>query len=118
MDFVIPDIMTISSQYQGKCKGFKNNDGTMTVHNWGVGDQIFYQRDPKCICINESCFNQQQQATGGVQSASTGSTTDMKAKITRSTDERAIDLGVFISTCANANIELKGSDVAQVWCRL
>lgn len=110
--------MTINSQYEGKCKGDKNDDGTLTIHNWSVGDLIFYQRDPKCICVNQACFEKQQQAAGGKINTYAGSTTDIKAKITRTTDERATDLGVFISTCANANIELKGSDVAQVWCRL
>ncbi len=110
--------MTISSQYEGKCKGIKNDDGTLTIHNWSVGDQIYYQREPKCICVNQTCFEKQKQATGSTQSASTGSTTDMKAKITRSTSERESDLGAFIATCSNASIELKGSDAAQVWCRL
>lgn len=56
--------MTINSQYEGKCKGFKNPDGTLTVHTWDVGSQIHYQKMPKCICINEACFNQQKAGAG------------------------------------------------------
>ncbi len=56
--------MTLTSQYDGKCKGFKNPDSTITIHTWVVGNEIYYQKDPKCICINEACFNQQKGAAG------------------------------------------------------
>jgi hypothetical protein len=107
--------MTLSSQYEGKCKGYTNDAGELIIHSWRVGDQIFYQRDPKCICINADCFEKQKQATGTTPARQS---TDIKAKITRTTDERAADLGVFLSTLANASISASGSDCAQVWCRL
>jgi len=107
--------MTIQSQYEGKCKGYTNDAGELTIHSWRVGDQIFYQRDPKCICINADCFEKQQHAAG---TSPAKQTTDMKAKITRTTDERASDLGVFLSTLANANISATDTACAQVWCRL
>jgi hypothetical protein len=110
--------MTINSQYEGKCKGFKNEDGTLTIHNWSVGDLIFYQREPKCICINQQCFEKQQQAAGGKINTYTASTTDIKAKITRTTDERASDLEKFIETLTKSKIIPNGADCAQVWCRL
>lgn len=66
--------MTIISQYDGKCKGFKNPDSTLTIHTWSKGQQIHYQKEPKCICTSEDCFNQQKASAGTpAQSPPTGS---------------------------------------------
>jgi hypothetical protein len=49
---------------------------------------------------------------------STPAGAENKAKKTRSTEERVIDLEAFIATCANHQIAVTGTDSAQVWCRL
>ena len=54
--------MTISAKFEGKCKGLPN-DGNLIVHSWKIGDQIHYQKEPKCVCINEECFNYQKSQT-------------------------------------------------------
>jgi hypothetical protein len=41
----------IKAKYDGLCK-FCGSD-------WIVGDNIFYQKNPKAICADEKCFNQQ-----------------------------------------------------------
>lgn len=56
--------MTLTSQWDGKCKGFSNPDGTITIHTWKANDEIHYQKDPKCVCSDEACFNQQKGAAG------------------------------------------------------
>jgi len=62
----------MKSQWEGKCKGMKTADGLM-VHSWKVNDEIFYQKNPKCICINEACFKKQQEEASGAASPSPGS---------------------------------------------
>jgi hypothetical protein len=42
---------TIKAKYEGRCK--------MCGSNWGVGDDIFYQRTPKAICQSKECFKEQ-----------------------------------------------------------
>jgi hypothetical protein len=59
--------MTISAKFEGKCKGFPKPDGSLTVHQWKAGDQIHYQKEPKCVCINEECFNHQKSQNQPVQ---------------------------------------------------
>tara|TARA_R110002020_G_scaffold1019_9_gene5222 strand:- start:8308 stop:8688 length:381 start_codon:yes stop_codon:yes gene_type:complete len=41
----------IKAKYDGACK-FCGED-------WVVGDDLYYQKNPKAICSEESCFNQQ-----------------------------------------------------------
>ena len=41
----------IKAKYDGACK-FCGED-------WVVGDNLYYQKNPKAICSEESCFNQQ-----------------------------------------------------------
>jgi len=53
--------MTLSSQWAGKCKGMKTAAGTV-IHEWKVGQTIWYQAEPKCVCSNEQCFEQQKAA--------------------------------------------------------
>ena len=102
--------MTLVSQYDGTCK--KCNKA------WKVGESIYYQKEPKCICIDSQCFESQKAGTT-TSSNQTPIQQDLsRAKITRPTDERASDLGVFIATAANAKIALTGADIALVWCRL
>ena len=50
----------MKSQWSGKCKGMQTADG-LTIHSWKVNDEIFYQKEPKCICVNEECFKKQQE---------------------------------------------------------
>lgn len=54
----------MKSNYAGKCKGMKTEQGII-IHEWKPGDEIFYQKDPKCICINEECFKKQQENASG-----------------------------------------------------
>tara|TARA_R110000824_G_scaffold39276_6_gene118949 strand:+ start:3098 stop:3481 length:384 start_codon:yes stop_codon:yes gene_type:complete len=41
----------IKAKYDGLCK--------ICGEDWIVGDSIFYQKNPKAICSDEKCFNQQ-----------------------------------------------------------
>ena len=41
----------IKAKYDGGCK--------MCGDSWNVGDDIYYQKNPKAICIDEQCFKQQ-----------------------------------------------------------
>ncbi len=54
----------MKSQYAGKCKGFKNSDGNTIIHSWEIGTDIFYQKEPKCICSDKECFDAQLTANG------------------------------------------------------
>ena len=47
--------MTLTSQYAGKCK--------VCGKEWKVGNEIWYQKDPKAICIDEQCFERQKSGT-------------------------------------------------------
>ena len=52
--------MTLTSQYAGTCK--------VCNKTWKVGNEIWYQKDPKAICIDEQCFERQKAGTTtGVQ---------------------------------------------------
>lgn len=55
--------MTLTSQWDGKCKGQKTAAGTV-IHEWKVGQQIWYQKEPKCVCVNEDCYEEQKAAAG------------------------------------------------------
>ena len=41
----------MSSKYSGKCN--------LCEKSWNVGEQMFYQKDPKCMCIDKECFEKQ-----------------------------------------------------------
>lgn len=41
----------MKSQYSGTC--------SVCQIAWNVGEEIFYQKDPKAICSNEDCFKTQ-----------------------------------------------------------
>lgn len=41
----------IKAKFDGGCK--------LCGNFWSVGDDIFYQKNPKAICITEECFKQQ-----------------------------------------------------------
>jgi hypothetical protein len=41
----------IKAKYDGLCK--------ICGSDWIVGDSIYYQKNPKAICADEKCFNQQ-----------------------------------------------------------
>ena len=41
----------IKAKFDGGCK--------ICGADWAVGDDLFYQKNPKAICNDESCFNQQ-----------------------------------------------------------
>ena len=41
----------IKAKYDGLCK--------ICGEDWIIGDSIFYQKNPKAICSDEKCFNQQ-----------------------------------------------------------
>jgi hypothetical protein len=41
----------MSSKYSGKCLICKNA--------WNVGEQMFYQKEPKCMCNDKECFEKQ-----------------------------------------------------------
>ena len=41
----------ISAKYNGQCK--------ICGDSWQVGDNIFYQKDPKAICGDKECFEEQ-----------------------------------------------------------
>ena len=45
----------------------QTSDG-LTIHSWKVNDEIFYQKEPKCICVNEECFKKQQEEAKGAAS--------------------------------------------------
>jgi len=56
--------MTLSSQWDGKCKGTINENGEIVIHTWKAGEPIYYQKEPKCICKNEQCYDRQKTAVG------------------------------------------------------
>jgi len=56
--------MTISSQWDGKCNGTVNENGEIVIHTWKAGEAIHYQKDPKCVCKNEQCYDRQKAAAG------------------------------------------------------
>ena len=41
----------ITAKYDGACK--------FCGEEWGVGDDLYYQKNPKAICSDETCFKQQ-----------------------------------------------------------
>jgi len=41
----------ITAKYAGMCK--------VCGSDWSVGNPIFYQKEPKAICVEESCFTEQ-----------------------------------------------------------
>ncbi len=41
----------ITGKYAGNCK--------ICGSDWRVGEQIFYQKEPKAICIDKECFEEQ-----------------------------------------------------------
>ena len=41
----------ITGKYAGNCK--------ICGSDWKVGEQIFYQKDPKAICVDKECFEEQ-----------------------------------------------------------
>tara|TARA_B110001454_G_C12502488_1_gene343358 strand:+ start:115 stop:519 length:405 start_codon:yes stop_codon:yes gene_type:complete len=41
----------IKGKYQGMCK--------ICGSDWQVGDEIFYQKEPKAICMDKECFESQ-----------------------------------------------------------
>ena len=47
----------IKAKYDGLCK--------ICGSDWIVGDNIYYQKNPKAICADEKCFNEQ----GGTMSS-------------------------------------------------
>jgi len=47
--------LTLTSQYTGKCK--------VCGKEWKVGNEIWYQKEPKAICIDEQCFERQKSGT-------------------------------------------------------
>jgi len=54
--------MILASQWDGKCKGTVNESGEIVIHTWKVGESIHYQANPKCVCVNEQCFEKQKNA--------------------------------------------------------
>lgn len=50
----------MKTQYDGTCKG-------PDKHAWKVGDEVFYDKTTKAICIDSSCFSKLRDAfqTGG-----------------------------------------------------
>jgi len=53
----------MESKYEGKCNVCQNT--------WKAGDNIFYQKDPKVICANKECYEDQggKEYTGGSSSS-------------------------------------------------
>jgi len=41
----------ITAKYAGMCK--------ICGSDWEVGNPIFYQKEPKAICVDEGCYNEQ-----------------------------------------------------------
>jgi len=41
----------IKAKFDGRCK--------ICGEIWDIGDDLFYQKDPKAICSNEQCFTKQ-----------------------------------------------------------
>ena len=56
--------MTMSSNWDGKCKGTVNENGEIIIHTWKAGEPIHYQKEPKCVCVNEQCYDRQKTAAG------------------------------------------------------
>lgn len=54
----------INAKYAGDCK--------ICGEEWVVGNQIYYQKTPKAICISDSCFKEQG---GTIDSRASGNTT-------------------------------------------
>ncbi len=102
-------LMTITSNYDGKCKKCDKE--------WKVGQQIYWQKEPKCICIDSQCFESQKSGASSTTNANQTNFDPNQAKVTRTTQQREADLGAFIATAANASVKLTGADIAQVWCR-
>ncbi len=50
----------MKSKWSGKCPGMRTDQGSI-IHDWPEGAEIFYQKEPKCICINEECFKKQKE---------------------------------------------------------
>ena len=80
----------MKSQWAGKCKGMQTADGQI-IHSWNVDDEIFYQKEPKCICINEECFKKQQAAATATTTSSSSSTSPPTTLPPRSESERTDD---------------------------
>ena len=54
----------ITAKYAGACK--------ICGSDWRVGDQIFYSKTPKAICLEEECFSEQGGSlTKSIQSSFT-----------------------------------------------
>jgi len=58
----------MKSKWSGKCPGMRTADG-LIIHEWAEGAEIYYQKEPKCICIKEECFKKQQEEAKGVASS-------------------------------------------------
>ena len=41
----------ITAKYAGMCK--------VCGSDWSIGNQIFFQKEPKAICTDEGCFSEQ-----------------------------------------------------------
>jgi len=85
--------MTLTSQWDGKCKGQKTAAGTV-IHEWKVGQQIWYQKEPKCVCVNEDCFEEQKAAAAQphpAQGMADARAANPPAKYERTESERTED---------------------------
>jgi len=75
--------MTLTSQYDGTCK--------VCNKTWKVGNQLWYQKDPKAICIDEQCFEAQKAAAGAPHPAQGMADARAVQNPTRTESERTED---------------------------
>ncbi len=68
----------MKSQYEGKC----GVCGT----TWKPGDEIHYQKDPKCICKDRTCWDK-QVAAGGADKLKNSAPHGQAATVPQRTDE-------------------------------
>lgn len=54
--------MTIKAKFAGICK--------LCSGEWEKGFDIFYNREPRAICVNENCYEEQMKKSGGTQFSS------------------------------------------------
>lgn len=84
----------IQAKFVGNCK--------ICGSSWNTGEQIWYQKSPKALCIDEECFTQQ----GGTKDAG-----GFRKKAFNSTDARSL----IITNVPEVKISNDTSMIADLW---
>jgi len=82
----------ITAKFNGNCK--------LCGSSWKIGEQVWYQKLPKAVCVDESCYSEQ------------GGTKDMlRRKAFNPTDPRSI----IITNVPEVKISNDTSMIADLW---